>query len=467
MSRPVARDHLPAFVLKMQNAGLQPLVIDTFAYYYDKVVTGESGLVYNRDIRPVEPDELANFDHLETYADAGKRACKNAVWIVLNGGLGTSMGLSGPKSLLKVARGKTFLEIILGRAERWNVRLALMNSFRTQKDTLSALEKINPSRSPLHFLQHKFPKILQTGLAPASWPQNPELEWNPPGHGDVYTALYTSGVLQELLDRGIMYAFISNSDNLGATMDPALLGYFSAKDYPFMMEVSKKTPADIKGGHLAKLPSGRFLLRESAQCPQNELDAFQDIRCYRFFNTNNIWLNLRFLKDLIEQEDAVHLTMILNPKTLDPRDEDSPEVYQIESAMGAAISLFEGATAIIVPRTRFFPVKKGNDLLAIRSDCFVLTNDEILSINPERIKNNRSEMIKIKLDPQFYGKIDWFDHRFKQGVPSLVDCESLTIEGDVFFEKNVIIKGNVAIKNTGASSAVIEEGAVIEDNISF
>jgi UTP--glucose-1-phosphate uridylyltransferase len=197
------------------------------------------------------------------------------------------------------------------------------------------------------------------------------------------------------------------------------------------------------------------------------LDAFQDIRRYRFFNTNNIWLNLTFLKDFIEQQEAVHLTMILNSKTLDPRDEDSPKVYQIESAMGAAISLFEGATAIIVPRSRFFPVKKCNDLLAIRSDCFVLTDDERLIINPERIKNNRSEMIKIKLDPKFYGKIDWFDHRFKQGVPSLVNCESLTIEGDVFFEKDVIIKGNVAIKNTGPSSAVIEESAVLEHNISF
>jgi UTP--glucose-1-phosphate uridylyltransferase len=353
------------------------------------------------------------------------------------------------------------------RAEKWGVQLALMNSFSTRKDTLLALQKINPSRSPLHFLQHKFPKILKTGLGPASWPANPELEWNPPGHGDVYAALYTSGVLQQLLDRGITYAFISNSDNLGATMDPALLGYFSARGYPFMMEVAEKTPADIKGGHLAKLPDGKLLLRESAQCPDDELDAFQDIRRYRFFNTNNIWLNLRFLKDLIEQQEAFHLTMILNPKTLDPRDEDSPEVYQIESAMGAAISLFAGATAIRVPRSRFFPVKKCNDLLALRSDCFVFTKDERLIINPQRIKNNRSEMIKIKLDPDYYGKIDGFEHRFNQGVPSLVDCESLTIEGDVFFEKDVIIKGDIAIKNRGPTRAIIARGAVIDHNISY
>ena len=299
MSHPATRGHLPAFISKMQTAGLQPLVIDTFSHYYNKLVSGESGLVYNRDIRPVKPEELANFDHLERYVASGKRAYQDAIWVVLNGGLGTSMGLTGPKSLLRVTRGRTFLDIILRRAERCNVPLALMNSFSTQRETLSALQEINPVRSPLHFLQHKFPKILQTGLAPASWPPNPELEWNPPGHGDVFTALYTSGVLQDLLDKGIRYAFISNSDNLGATMDPALLGFFSAQGYPFMMEVAEKTPADIKGGHLAKLTNGRFLLRESAQCPHNELDAFQNIQRYRFFNTNNIWLNLTFLRDLI------------------------------------------------------------------------------------------------------------------------------------------------------------------------
>ena len=316
-------------------------------------------------------------------------------------------------------------------------------------------------------MQHKYPKILKTGLGPATWPANPELEWNPPGHGDVYAALYTSGVLQQLLDQGITYAFISNSDNLGATMDPALLGYFSEMGSPFMMEVAAKTPADIKGGHLARLPDGKLLLRESAQCPADELDAFEDIRRYRFFNTNNIWLNLKFLKDLIGKQEALHLTMILNPKTLDPRDKDSPEVYQIESAMGAAISLFDGATAIRVPRSRFFPVKKCNDLLAIRSDCFILTKDDNLIINPQRSANNRSEMIKIKLDPEYYGKIDGFEDRFRNGVPSLVDCESLTIDGDVFFEKDVIIKGEVVIKNPGPTCALIARGTVIDDNISY
>ncbi|UCH23983.1 MAG: UTP--glucose-1-phosphate uridylyltransferase [Deltaproteobacteria bacterium] len=451
----------------MQNAGLPSLVIDTFSYYYDQVVTGETGLVYDRDIKPVESGDIEDFNHLKKYGAAGKRAFNHAVRIVLNGGLGTSMGLTGPKSLLKVKHGKSFLEIILARAQKYDVPLVLMNSFNTHKATEAALRALNPSRPPLLFLQHKFPKILRDTLAPAYWPQDRAMEWNPPGHGDIYTALYTSGVLQALLNMGIRYAFISNSDNLGAAMDAALLGYFSENDYPFMMEVAEKTPADVKGGHLAKLPNGRLLLREAAQCPQNELGAFQDIQRYRFFNTNNIWLNLRSLQDLIEKEKTVHLTMILNPKTLDPRDDGSPKVYQIESAMGAAISLFEGATAVKVPRSRFFPVKKCNDLLTVRSDCFVLTDDEQLIINPARIKNNRAELINIKLDPKYYGKIDWFDERFKQGVPSLVDCDSLTIEGDVFFEKNVTIKGSVILKNTNKTSAVIKEGSVIADSVSF
>jgi UTP--glucose-1-phosphate uridylyltransferase len=84
-----------------------------------------------------------------------------------------------------------------------------------------------------------------------------------------------------------------------------------------------------------------------------------------------------------------------------------------------------------------------------------------------RRKNNRSETIKIKLDSRYYGKIDRFDERFKDGIPSLVDCESLTIEGNVFFEKNVTIKGNVTIKHTENSKAIVLEGVTIDRDVSF
>ena len=282
--------NLPAFVEKMQNEGLQPLVIDTFAYYYNQVVTGETGLVFDREIQPLEPHEIADFNNLKKYAAAGRHALDQAVRIVLNGGLGTTMGLTGPKSLIEAKNGKSFLEITLKQAENSGVQLALMNSFNTHAATLAALSKLKPLQTPLHFIQHKFPKILQPDLSPASWPENPALEWNPPGHGDVFTALITSGMLKHLMENGIQYAFIHNLDNLGARMETSLLGYFAEHRFPFMMEVAEKTPADIKGGHLARQKNGRLILREAAQCPQDEIAAFQDITRYRFFNTNNISL---------------------------------------------------------------------------------------------------------------------------------------------------------------------------------
>jgi UTP--glucose-1-phosphate uridylyltransferase len=451
----------------MESEGLPFQVIDTFAYYYGEVLKGATGLVYDRDIQPVVPNEIESYANLIEYARKGIDVFHQTVRIILNGGLGTSMGLTGAKSLIEVKDGMSFLDIIIRQAENSTVTLAFMNSFNTHDDTLAALSELNPSKFPVTFVQHKFPKIIQQDFSPATWPPKPVLEWNPPGHGDVYTALLTSSMLQSLLDDGINYAFISNSDNLGARLDESLLGYFAHHQFPFMMEVAEKTPADIKGGHLARHKNGRLILREAAQCPSDELDAFQDIQRYRFFNTNNVWINLNALKKLFDQQKLIHLPLILNPKTLDPRDKKSPAVYQIESAMGAAISLFDGATAVIVPRTRFYPVKTCSDLLTVRSDCFVYAEDESLRINPLRIKHNRPGATKVKLDPNYYGKIDDLDERFADGVPSLVECNALNIEGDVAFEKNVIIKDSVKIQNRMDSQAIIKEGTVINEDLVF
>jgi UTP--glucose-1-phosphate uridylyltransferase len=462
----VEKDYLPDFVSKMKKERLDDIVIETFRHYLNQAVNGETGLIYDSDIQPVELDEIQELGNLDIYQEQGESAYKNAVRIVLNGGLGTSMGLTGPKSLLKVKDGHSFLSLIMNQAENSHVNLLFMNSFSTHDDTLAALDKINSPLKPKSFRQNKYPKVLQENFAPASWPPNPKLEWNPPGHGDVYTALYTSGMLQQLLDENIYYAFISNSDNLGARMDASLLGYFAKKEIPFMMEVAEKTPSDVKGGHLAKLRNNdRFVLREAAQCPKEEIVAFQKIGPYRYFNTNSIWINLDALNQIFKKINKILLPLILNSKTLDPRDENSPPVYQFETAMGAAISLFDKAAAVRVPRSRFFPVKTCNDLLIMRSDCFVFSEKKDLRMNPERKINQKQETIKIKLDPKFYGKIDNFDQRFADGVPSLVNCYSLTIEGDVLFEKDVKIKGSVTIKNTQPLQAVIKEGTVINRDL--
>ncbi|MDP2646685.1 MAG: UTP--glucose-1-phosphate uridylyltransferase [Desulfobacterales bacterium] len=459
--QPEGLAHLPAYQSKMKAHGLKPVVIDTFSGYFKNIAASHAGLIHDRDIRPVTPDEIQDAAHLSAYGGKGEHLVKNTVMVILNGGLGTSMGLTRAKSLLIAKNNRSFLEVILKQAETCGAKLSLMNSFMTHDDTRDALCRINPPQFPKMFIQHKFPKILQDGLAPADWPPNRDLEWNPPGHGDIYTAIYTSGVLQSLLDEGVVYAFISNSDNLGATLDKSLLGYFAEKNASFMMEVAARTPADIKGGHIARHQNGRFVLREAAQCPQNELNSFQDIHRYRFFNTNNIWINLKHLKALFDRQGMIQLPMILNPKTLDPRDALSPPVFQVETAMGSAIGLFDRALAIKVDRSRFFPVKKCNELLAVQSDAFVLTEENKLILNPHR----KYAQMEIDLDPFYYGIIDLFNERFKDGIPSLVDCESLKVVGDVFFEKNIRIQGRAVIENRRKSKAVIKEGTTVQGDL--
>jgi UTP--glucose-1-phosphate uridylyltransferase len=157
----------------------------------------------------------------------------------------------------------------------------------------------------------------------------------------------------------------------------------------------------------------------------------------------------------------------VNPKTVDPRDAKSPPVYQIETAMGSAISLFEGAVAVNVPRARFLPVKTCNDLLAVRSDCFVYSEREGLRINPARASAGRNETVKIRLDAKYYGKFDQLEARFPEGAPSLVECDALTIHGDVRFESDVTIRGAVTITNPGSTPALVKRKTVIDRDVDF
>ncbi|OGV45908.1 MAG: hypothetical protein A2X46_06955 [Lentisphaerae bacterium GWF2_57_35] len=452
---------------RLRGDGASQLVIDTFLRHVEKLVMGDNGLISESTIAP--PAQIPDAQAAEPFRDAGRQALKHAVMIKLNGGLGTSMGLNKAKSLIPVKNGRTFLDIIVGQVKHLreqtgtSLPLLLMNSFSTHNDTLEALDHhaslVAGQRGiPLFFMQNRVPKLLRETLEPATWSADPTQEWCPPGHGDIYTALVTSHLLDQLLAQGFEYAFVSNADNLGATLDLDLLGFFAAHRMPFMMEVTDRTEADKKGGHLAVHHQGHLLLRESAQCPEQEMEAFQDIAKYRYFNTNNLWLNLRALRDkLAECGNILDLSLIINRKTVDPRDPSSPSVHQLETAMGSAISLFPDAGAIRVPRSRFAPVKTTNDLLTLWSDAYRLTPESHMVLHPER--HNVPPLVS--LDPLHYRSLDKLLERFPQGAPSLLKCESLSIKGDIRFGKDVAIKGQVALVNSSQAPAVVQDAAAL------
>lgn len=455
-----------AFEKRMRLEGLPESVIDNFGYYYGILASGTTGFIGEQDIAPVE--SVTCQSDIGHYAEAGAEAIGRSVILKLNGGLGTSMGLDQAKSLL-VARDKlTFLDIIarqsLSFSSRYDchVPLVLMNSFNTDADSRAVLSRYPELQGdiPLTMMQNKVPKVDQRTLRPVEWPENPALEWCPPGHGEIYLVLKISGMLDALLDHGYEYLFISNVDNLGATLDLSILGYVAQRQIPFLMEVARRTEADKKGGHLARRKDGRLLLREVAQCPQEDIDAFQDIRKYRYFNTNNIWVNLARLKHILaENRNVLKLPMIRNSKTVDPKDSQTPPVYQLETAMGAAIEIFPDAGVLQVERDRFMPVKTCSDLLGLRSDMYVLEEDYRLRPNPERSIGP----ISISLDDEYYKLVDDFEARFPYDPPSLVGCASLAVRGDVLFEGGITFKGDVEIVNQSEAQRHLPAGSVVED----
>jgi UTP--glucose-1-phosphate uridylyltransferase len=450
-------DALEAALAKMRDAGLGEAAVETFARQYGRLRDGETGTLAESEIEPV--DDLPDAADLPE-ADA---PLDEAVVIKLNGGLGTSMGMTKAKSLLEVKDGRTFLDLVaeqvLDLRERSGARipLVLMNSFATREDSLEALARY-PDLSaglPADFVQNKVPKITEDGLQPASWPDDPALEWAPPGHGDLYTALVTSGMLEALLAGGYRWAFVSNSDNLGAVLDPRILAWLAESGAPFLMEVADRTPSDRKGGHLARRRSdGGLVLREIAQTPDADVDAFQDVERHRFFNTNTLWVDLRALAEVLGGEGVIDLPMIVNRKTVDPSDKGSTPVIQLETAMGAAIGVFDGARALRVPRSRFVPVKTTNDLLSLRSDAYVIGEGRAVHLAPAR----GGVPPFVDLDADHYKLVRDFDARFPAGAPSLVACDALHVTGDVRFGRDVVVRGEVSLEGP----AQVPDGAVLE-----
>lgn len=434
---------------KMKSVGLSGAAISAFRHSVQVLESKQSMLIPEGDIQPTEG--VADWEELVAATPAaGADLLAQSVLIKLNGGLGTSMGLQKAKSLLEIKPGVTFLDLIvrqvqsLRAAAGYPVNLLLMNSFSTGEDTMAHLSRYTEGGfadpDKVQMLQNRVPKLRTDTLEPVSYPANPELEWCPPGHGDIYPALVGSGWLDKLLAAGVKYAFVSNSDNLGAQMDTRFLRWFAESGAPFVMEVTRRTEADKKGGHLAtRAVDGQPILREIAQCPDTDLPEFQNIDKHRYFNTNNLWIRLDALRDSLTANGGVlPLPVICNTKTVDPRDGESTKVYQLETAMGAAIQCFPGARAVNVPRSRFFPVKTSGDLLLLRSDAVEINEAGLMSLAPEC----GGVAPIVQLDSKLYKLVDSLD---SLGVPSLKNVKKLVVSKVHTFAPGEALSGEVTI----------------------
>ncbi|XP_024977780.1 UTP--glucose-1-phosphate uridylyltransferase-like isoform X1 [Cynara cardunculus var. scolymus] len=380
------------------------------------------------------------------------------VVLKLNGGLGTTMGCTGPKSVIEVRNGLTFLDLIVIQIESLNkkygcnVPLLLMNSFNTHDDTQKIVEKYAKSKIEiLTFNQSQYPRLVADDFLPLpSKGETGKDGWYPPGHGDVFPSLMNSGKLDTLLSQGKKYVFVANSDNVGAVVDLKILNHLIQNKNEYCMEVTPKTLADVKGGTLISY-EGKVQLLEIAQVPDEHVNEFKSIDKFKIFNTNNLWLNLSAVRRLVEAQ-ALKMEIIPNPKEV-----NGVKVLQLETAAGAAIRFFDNAIGINVPRSRFLPVKASSDLLLVQSDLYTEKDGQVIR-NPARTNPANPS---IELGPEFK-KVGDFLKRFKS-IPSIIALDSLKVSGDVWFGASVVLKGKVVVAAKSGEKLEIPDGTVLEN----
>ncbi|MEW6490242.1 MAG: UTP--glucose-1-phosphate uridylyltransferase [Thermodesulfobacteriota bacterium] len=430
--------------------GAPQAAVHAFEQMYRAYRGGVTGKVAWAQIEAVGVETLVGADAYEASLcrEAGEACLDRLVWIVLNGGLGTSMRMDRAKSLVPVKGAYTFLDLIARYVLRRRqgagapFPVLFMHSFHTREESLAALAPyglaLGAGRGeglPLDFVQHRFPRIREADGLPLGDPKDPEA-WAPPGHGNLYLALHAGGLLERLLERGIRWAFVSNADNLGAAPHAGILGHLARNGAAFALEVTPRTQADVKGGTLVRR-GGRLELLELAQVPEEHGAHFQDPERFPVFNTNNVWVNLEALRDLLRQGGPA-LPLIVNRKTV-----GGVGVAQLETAMGAAVGSFGAAAGVLVSRGRFAPVKTTDDLLVRRSDVYREGSASPLEPDPRRDPALGPPLVR--LDPRYYGSVADLDVRIPQPL-GLLSARSLEVSGDVGFGQGVSVVGDVRLE---------------------
>ncbi|KAJ3334168.1 UTP-glucose-1-phosphate uridylyltransferase [Blyttiomyces sp. JEL0837] len=453
-------DELPAGAEKTHFKAEMDSFYSLFTRYLSEKAKGEK--LNWAKIKSPKPEQIIPYKDIpKVPVDQNVENLKKLAVLKLNGGLGTTMGCVGPKSAIEVRDGMTFLDLTVRQIEylnsqnKVNVPLILMNSFNTDQETSRIIQKYSShSVQLMTFNQSRFPRVEKESLLPLPKSYNADISmWYPPGHGDLFESLANSGLLDQLIEQGKEYLFISNVDNLGATVDVDILQHFASTKAEFVMEVTDKTKADIKGGTLIDY-DGHIRLLEIAQVPPEHTDDFKSIKKFKIFNTNNLWVSIKAIKRLIE-DSAFNMEIIVNMKTTDKGE----KVIQLETAVGAAIKHFNGAHGVNVPRLRFLPVKSTSDLFLITSDLYSLHHGE-LRMNPKR---HFQTVPLVKLGDHFK-KVNSFLSRFKS-PPHILELDHLTVTGDVTFGSEVVLRGTVIIVANHGDRIDIPAGSILDDKV--
>jgi UTP--glucose-1-phosphate uridylyltransferase len=431
-----------------------------FRRYLQDSATGTT-LEWDR-IQPPNPEQVVDYPTLENVqGTAGTEFVDKLAVLKLNGGLGTSMGCVGPKSVLEVRDGKSFLDIAVRHIEHLNrqydcdIPFILMNSFNTDEDTSTIIKKYQGHKINIKtFNQSRFPRVFKDSMLPVPKEYDDQINaWYPPGHGDLFESITNSGILDDLIAQGKEVLFVSNGDNLGAVVDFNILKHMIQGGSEYIMELTPKTRADVKGGTIIDY-DGAVRLLEIAQVPKEHVEDFKSIKKFKYFNTNNLWINLKAIKRVVEANELA-MEIIPNMKNISVGSVDVP-ILQLETAVGAAIRHFHGAHGVNVPRRRFLPVKTCSDLFLIKSDLYSLSQGR-LEISPYRFGG--APLVKLG---GHFKKVSDFQKRIPH-MPKILELDHLTITGNVTLGKNVTLKGTVIIVCEEGKKIDIPNGSILEN----
>ena len=272
--------------------------------------------------------------------------------VVLAGGMATRFG-GGVKAVAEAVDGRSFLDVKVGEARRLadaldaEIPVALMTSFATDAVVRAHVGE-RGLEQPLWFCQTAAPRLRPDGSLFLDADRKASLYG--PGHGDLLATIRTSGILAELVRRGVHSVAVSNVDNLGARVDPAIVGMHLLAGTPLTVEVVAK--GNDTGGAPARV-DGRPQLLEAMRFPP---DFDQDR--IPVFNTNTSLITVEALAN------PVDLTWLVAEKRVD--GQAAIQFERLYHELSAHVS----TTFLVVPRQgargRFLPVKEPADLAEVQ-----------------------------------------------------------------------------------------------------